>query len=400
METTTQLLKSISKLYEQEKKVEEKKREEGDFFNVFSTIGLRTEEVRLHSAFIAELLNPKGTHGLAHRFLQAFLEVIGMQDDYFDYRHCPRGIITERWIGPVTETEGGKIDIIIEDGNHAIIIENKIFAGDQENQMIRYSNYGKMKFPNGYRLLYLTLDGHEPDNCSIGNIKDYKTISYKSEVIEWLEKCFDIAKGKPLVQTVIRQYLELVKQLTNSDMDTKYRNDLMKMMLEPENAIAVGEMLQLWEDWLAGVIDAYIWKPLEEYAKQNNMLFGKECEKGKEGGAWVYRKEWKYYGIFVWTESKYNWYGMFVGVSWFEKPNWKNQIFKKDSRKLDCLISYDPDVITWPYGWEYLPEGANGIRNWDYPITEKIVKGEVVGFIKQKFEEILAEIEEKELRMP
>ena len=86
METTLKTLESISKLYEQEKKVEEKKREEGEFFNVFNTIGLRTEEVRLHSAFIAELLNPKGSHGLSQLFLQAFLEVIGVQDDCFDYR--------------------------------------------------------------------------------------------------------------------------------------------------------------------------------------------------------------------------------------------------------------------------------------------------------------------------
>ena len=146
METTKKMLESISKLYEQEKKVEEKKREEGEFFNVFNTIGLRTEEVRLHSAFIAELLNPKGSHGLSQRFLQAFLEVIGVQDDYFDYRRCPCGIITERWIGPKTEIEGGQIDIIIEDGKHAIIIENKIYAGDQTNQMLRYNNYGRKKF--------------------------------------------------------------------------------------------------------------------------------------------------------------------------------------------------------------------------------------------------------------
>ncbi|MBR5912584.1 MAG: PD-(D/E)XK nuclease family protein [Bacteroidales bacterium] len=72
METITTMLNSISKRYEQQKKLEEKKREQGDFFNVFNTIGLRTEEVRLHSAFIAELLNPKGSHGLSQRFLQAF----------------------------------------------------------------------------------------------------------------------------------------------------------------------------------------------------------------------------------------------------------------------------------------------------------------------------------------
>ena len=82
METTSNIIESISKLYEQEKQVEERKRKEGDFFNVFNTIGLRTEEVRLHSAFIAELLNPKGSHGLSYHFLQTFLEIIDLPKDY------------------------------------------------------------------------------------------------------------------------------------------------------------------------------------------------------------------------------------------------------------------------------------------------------------------------------
>ena len=82
MEKTQTILATISKLYENEKQVELEKQEKGEFFNVFNTIGLRTEEVRLHSAFIAELLNPKGSHGLSYHFLQAFLETIDLPNIY------------------------------------------------------------------------------------------------------------------------------------------------------------------------------------------------------------------------------------------------------------------------------------------------------------------------------
>ena len=34
----------------------------GENFNIFEVLGLTTNEVRTHSAFIAELLNPKGSH--------------------------------------------------------------------------------------------------------------------------------------------------------------------------------------------------------------------------------------------------------------------------------------------------------------------------------------------------
>lgn len=391
MEKTITMLNAISKLYNREKQVELRKREEGEFFNVFNTIGLRTEEVRLHSAFIAELLNPKGSHGLEHRFLQAFMETIGVSVDYLDFHRCSENMV-ERVIGPVTDTEGGRIDIIIEDGKHAIIIENKIYANDQKNQMLRYNNYGRKKFPNGYKLLYLTLDGHEPEMYSLGN-DDYECelISYEKEIVDWLEKCYSIAEGKPLVQSVIKQYCDLVKQITNSDMDTKYKNNLMSIMLAPENITAVGEVLQLQDEWFSRVLDEYIWKPLESYASSIGMKFGKSS-----GVAWIYREEWQYYKLFIWTDSNCC-RDMYVGVSWYgDKPNRKNLIFKKDWYQLNCLTSMEPNE-EWPYGREYLPDD---IRGWGYFNIDKIVNKEVFDYIKKKFEEMISEIDELQLRMP
>lgn len=396
MERIKTMLASIMELYEKNKQDENIKRANGDFFNVFNTIGLWSEEVRLHSAFIAELLNPKGSHGLAYRFLQAFLEELDLNlpDDYINFQRCSQNIV-ERVIGPVTAKEGGRIDIIIEDGNHAIIIENKIYAGDQPHQMLRYNNYGKKKFPNGFILIYLTLDGHEACKCSIGGKEfDYKQLSYENNIVDWLDKCYSIADGKPLVQSVIKQYCELIKQITNTDMDTKYRDKLMSVLLSPENAIAVGEVYQLKDEWLNEIIGIYIFRPLEEYAKTKGMKFGKDCTLG-ESGAWIYREEWSCYGIFVWTGRKNDWYNMFVGVSWYDEPKKRNMINKKDYHKLNCL-SENPDK-GWPYGWEYL---EFDLRNWDFNITEEIVNGKVFQYIKTKFEEILAEIEERKLPMP
>ena len=264
--------------------------------------------------------------------------------------------------------------------------------------MLRYNNYGRKNFPNGYKLIYLTHDGHDPNDCSLGGVKyPYKTASYEKDIVEWLEKCYSISERKPLVQSVIKHYCELVKQITNTDMDTKYRNNLMSVMLAPENVVAVGEMLRLQEEWFDEILGTYIWKPLEEFAKQKKMMFDMECETGSGTGAWIYREEWKYYGIFIWTTSRKYWTDMFVGVSWYNEPNRKSKIPKKDCKRLNCLALFNPNEETWPYGWEHLPDDT---CNWGYHITEKIVKGEVFDCIKQKFEEIIAEIDEQQLRMP
>lgn len=394
VERCEEMFEKIIKLYLEAKEIEKSRWEQGDFFNIFNVVGLRTDEVRLHSALIAELLNPKGSHGSSSHFLQAFLEQLGIEEGYFDYARCSIDMV-ERVIGPVTETEGGRIDIIIEDGTHAIIIENKIYANDQLNQLLRYYNYGKRMFPNGFQLLYLTLDGHEPDRCTLGE-KDYeyKIISYENEILRWLEKCSEIAENKKLSQAVIRQYSQLIKQITNKDDDMQYIKKLKAIMLAPQNIIAVGEILKLQREWEEDVYDKYIWKPLKQYADSKGLEFDKDCTYG-ESGAWVYKQDWKHYAIFIWTDKKNSWDDMYVGVSWYHEPNRSNKIFKKDYQQLNCLDCEPCDC--WPYGYEYFPED---IRNWSFYIIEAIVQGKVFGHIKKKFDEILMEIEMCNLAMP
>ncbi len=391
------LLNEITVLYRQAEKNRLEKVKQGDFFNVFNTIGLRTEEVRLHSAFLAELLNPQGTHGLSSLFLEAFLTRLGLPKDYLDVYKVSQDN-KERFIGPITEEEGGRIDIIIEDGTHAVIIENKIYAEDQKNQLLRYYNYGKAKYQDGFILIYLTLDGHEPDEYSLGNKKfDFACLSYSCEIVEWLEECILIANQKPLVKSVIIQYKELVKQITHTDMDTNYSEQLLNTMLKPENIIAVGEMLSVQYDWLDRIINKYIWEPLKQFAdeRQMNFVIDSNYEFGfGENGVWIYKKEWKHYGIFVWTDRKNDWYNMFIGVSDFGSPKRNERILKKNYLKLNCLKESPCDG--WPYGWEYL---RDDIMNWDYDITEKIVFGDVANYIIAKFDEILQEIEEKKIIM-
>lgn len=51
----------------------------GENYNVFDIIGLTTNEVKLHSSFIADLLNPNGLHGLGIKPLKHFFEILKLQ---------------------------------------------------------------------------------------------------------------------------------------------------------------------------------------------------------------------------------------------------------------------------------------------------------------------------------
>lgn len=121
------LLNEIGKLVIAQNERTKERYSHGELFNVFNILGLESKEVRLHSALLAELLSPNGMSGVGNAFQKAFLAILGLPENYI----VDGKVSVELSIGTTTDSERGRIDIIMEDGNHAIIIENKIYAQDQ-----------------------------------------------------------------------------------------------------------------------------------------------------------------------------------------------------------------------------------------------------------------------------
>lgn len=224
------LLNEIGKLVVAQNERTKERYSHGELFNVFNILGLESNEVRLHSALLAELLRPNGMSGVGNAFQKAFLAILGLPENYI----VDGKVSVELSIGTTTDSERGRIDIIMEDGNHAIIIENKIYAQDQPAQLLKYTNFAKNNYPYGYRLLYLTLDGKEASDDSAQGCP-YQCISYKNEISKWLEECARISFDRPLVRETIRQYINLIKQLTNQSMGTLEDNKLVELVASPEH---------------------------------------------------------------------------------------------------------------------------------------------------------------------
>ena len=198
----------------------------GARFNIFQLLGMESDEVYTHSMLLAELLNPKGSHGIGDVFLQHWLEILGIEN--FDETNAT--CIPEFLIGPVTPTTGGRIDLLIQSGKQRVIIENKIYAGDQPNQLLRYHNFE----PNG-ALFYLTLFGAQPSEESTGKgalkPEQYTCISYADHVLNWLERCRKEAANIPTLRETISQYIFLIKQLTHQHFDGKMQDELVNKIL-------------------------------------------------------------------------------------------------------------------------------------------------------------------------
>ena len=52
------------------------RKQSGEDFNIFSVMSMESDEVFTHSALLAELLNPSGSHGLGSAPLKLFVHRI------------------------------------------------------------------------------------------------------------------------------------------------------------------------------------------------------------------------------------------------------------------------------------------------------------------------------------
>ena len=359
-----ELLSQLLPLHHAEQERQKKEREEGKSFNVFSALNMCSDEVRLHSRLLATLLNPKANHGLENEFLKSFLIALGLPEDYITY--CKEQIV-ERPIGEVIEATGGRIDIILEDRGHAVIIENKIYAGDQPNQLLRYYNYGVKTFgKNNFKLVYLTLYGNEPSPESLGG-EDFELIklSYAQDVLKLLKKLMKSKPQKP-VHSTIEDYITIIKQLTGQDMDTEYQQSIINEAIDEKYIDATLELLQLTKQIGDALIEKYIIK----------KLIGFERHKDDNGALWRDLNE--SYAIVIKTDDRTYWRKVWIGIS----P--KNG-YEQPSKKLNCFT--DEPTKNYPYGWSWISDNAN--NNLHNPAQYPAIKEEeVLRWIEKKISEI------------
>jgi len=370
------------------------KEQDGDNFNIFDILNLSADEKK-HSAFIAELLNPQGSHNFGDTFLQAFIDTIDCLKDW-GFNTARAKIQLELPIGCINNrcTEGGFIDIWIESQDRAIIIENKIYACDQKKQLLRYRNYAeklvKLKKLSDYRLIYLTLDNREASDYSTDKQleagKNYFIIGYPFEILKWLECCAAKSSGNLMVSSAITQYVNLIKNLTHQDMLPENSNRIIDIMTHHENVAAILTIENHLEEWRNQIIERYLIPQLKKWAELNDWKFKEENQGGY--GFYFYKEEWKRSAIWIWTDRKRTWKDFYITISSTDGKSLKglcgqHQIF---AEKRD---------IWDPYGWEFLDKYSDWTN-----IMEDMVNGKVTNYIIEKVTFVLDEIKRLKLPMP
>lgn len=362
---------------------QEERNRKGENFNLFSILSIERYELK-HSALIANLLDPKGSHGCGDAFLRAFFEIALKGTAYPFESSTPLDSRTEHYTGPIAGDTGGRIDILVKSSHYGLIIENKIYAGDQDKQLIRYDNYGKEIFgADGYLLVYLTLYGYDASKESTATKSaeevGYLRLSYAEDILRWLEQCARLAYDKPLVRESLNQYIRTIKQLTYQDMNEENIQQIIDLAIDHPEVVAT---LSSKRDAIAeGIREKYIFDKLKEYADQKGWLYDdSESSYNEEEPKIRLRKEGWDGSIIISADSEdkksnYGWWmNLWIGID--SKVT--------GAKKLACLEKQSPE---YPIGWEYLTT-----PNWYSAENFPAMKTRVAQEIINKLDEIIEEL--------
>lgn len=364
---------------------QEERNRKGENYNLFSILSIERYELK-HSALIANLLDPEGSHGCGDAFLRAFFE-IALKERTYLFEDCtlPHSY-TEYYTGPIAGDTGGRIDILVESksSHYGLIIENKIYAGDQDKQLTRYDNYGKKTFgADGYLLVYLTLYGYDASKESTATKSaeevGYLRLSYAEDILRWLEQCVRLADNKPLVRESLNQYIRTIKQLTYQDMNQENIQTIIDLAVDHPEVVAT---LSSKRDAIAqGIRKKYIFDKLKEYADQKGWLYDdSESSYNEEEPKIRFRKEGWDGSIIISADSEnkksnYGWWmNLWIGIDSKEAG----------AKKLACLEKQSPE---YPMGWEYLTT-PNWYSAENFPAMKTSVAEEIISKLNEIIEEL------------
>lgn len=375
----------VEKICTHEQALQKERYHKGENYNLFSILRIEGSELK-HSALIANLLDPKGSHGCGDAFLRAFFK-IALKGTAYPFEDCtlPHSY-TEYYTGPIAGDTGGRIDILVKSSCYGLIIENKIYAGDQDKQLTRYDNYGKETFgADKYLLAYLTLYGHDASKESTATKSaeevGYLRLSYAEDILRWLEQCVRLADNKPLVRESLNQYIRTIKQLTYQDMNQENIQKIIDLTIS--HSKTVNTILAHEAKIAKEIRDKYIFPKLEEYAKKKGWHF---CPKPDLTNPTEIQFQKDDYDSCIFISAGYSrktttWDRVWIGVE--DIPQHKTEA----NAPIDKLICLTESTNYYPKGWEYLTPG-----DWESAKNFHTMKESVAEEIISKLDKIIKEL--------
>jgi len=190
-----------------------------------------------HSRILAKLLQYKNPENYEYEILENLIKYIVDKKGVHSFENI-------RFKTPTITHEKERIDLrIIEQGNYAIIVENKINeAGDMAKQLYRYIEKTRS---NGFKdeqiyVIYLSTD-KKPDEQTWGDEEEkfrerYVYLSFKDDILRWLNSISFLNEGGlqyKYLSSALEQYIDHLEGMFNiRKINQEMNNKLQEFIIE------------------------------------------------------------------------------------------------------------------------------------------------------------------------
>ena len=183
-------------------------RKHSNGFNVFAYV--RPNENGL-SDILADLLDPRGTHGQG----DAFLRLLEKELDVTFPADCKAVKVDREEMTTYISNSRRRIDIVLDFGAFGVGIENKPWAGEQPDQVKEYFSHLGGRYSQGFVLIYLSGDGQPPPSVAIEELirrerqNEFRLLAYRTGFVDWIRGCIDLCQAESF-RWFLRDFLSYV----------------------------------------------------------------------------------------------------------------------------------------------------------------------------------------------
>lgn len=377
------------KLFKQ-KQLKQKKSGLNDY-NLLTTVLKPHDEVRLHSRVIASLLDIEGLHYQEDLFLTKFLDLISHKDFKYDTKHSS------------IQIEYKNIDLYLTDGIKHIIIENKVYASDQKDQIKRYIEIIKEENPDiEYKdilVVYLSINRNKPSNYSLSSlltIQDnyivdekntpvslYTNLHYNNHILSWIKSCKIEVQNINCLKESLSQYLTVVEKISK-----KYKSKVGNMkdiiLANKENLNIASEIYKVYEKIQKDIVKEFYTIELIKYfqdifdsnKKYENYKIEIYEELLNEKRSYPIRithkeKDWKIVFQFGFEVKNLN--KSYYGVSSFNKSFPVDEFINKKFPELNNIEKSTKMSILWDHSPRYHSYDTKTLSDFKYN-TETVLE--------------------------